>query len=52
MLILDTLLYCMYFLSQESVIEIEVIVRNPPPSLSEEVDHKDWVSAVHCNDRL
>ena len=26
------------------MIEIEVIERNPSP-LSEEVDHKDWVSA-------
>ena len=31
------------------MIEIEVIERNPPPGLSEEFDHKDWVSGVHIN---
>ena len=34
---------------QETVIEIEVIERNPAPSLADEFDHKDWVSSVHIN---
>lgn len=34
---------------KESVIEIEVIERNPPPKLTEELDHKDWVSSVNIN---
>ena len=33
------------------MIEIEVIenIIIPPPGLSEEFDHKDWVSGVHIN---
>lgn len=38
--------------AQETVIEIEVIERNPPPQLTDEFDHKDWVSAVHINNKL
>ena len=34
---------------QETVIEIEVVERNPAPSLADEFDHKDWVGSVHIN---
>lgn len=36
----------------ENVIHIEYVERNPPPTLSQEIQHKEWVSAVHCNARL
>ena len=36
----------------ENVIEIEYSERNPPPSLLDVFDHKDWVSCVHCNKKL
>ena len=36
----------------ENVIDIEYSDRNPPPSLSEVFDHKEWVSCVHCNKKL
>lgn len=35
-------------LSTEEVLEIECVLRDPPPSLSHELEHRDWVSAVHC----
>lgn len=35
-------------LSTEEVSRIECVRRDSPPSLSLELEHRDWVSAVHC----
>ena len=32
----------------EQVITIQCIQHSAPPELSQEIEHKDWVSAVHC----
>ncbi len=39
-------------LPTENVIHIQYAERSPPPSLSEELDHPDWVSCAHCNRQL
>ena len=39
-------------LSTEEVLQIQCIERNPSPSLALELDHKDWVSAIHCYGNL
>ena len=31
---------------QESVVEIECILRQPPPEPDQDIPHEDWVSAV------
>ena len=36
----------------ENVIRIEYVERASPPSLSEEINHDDWVSCAHCNKKL
>ena len=36
----------------ENVIRIEYVVKVSPPSLSEEINHDDWVSCAHCNRKL
>ena len=41
--------HCLFL--KESVVEIEVIERNPPPKLDKEFDHNDWVSSVHVNNQ-
>ena len=39
-------------LSTEEVLQIECVKRNPKPSLTHEMDHKDWVSGLHCYKNL
>jgi hypothetical protein len=39
-------------LATEGVLEIQCIDRNPAPTLGLELDHKDWVSAVHYHKNL
>ena len=36
----------------EKLIKVECIERDPPPSLSDEFPHKDWVSCVHSTEDL
>lgn len=36
----------------EEALLIECVERNPPPAVTQEVDHHDWVSAIHCNEEL
>ena len=38
--------------SSETVLQVECVERDPPPRLGLELDHKDWVSAVHCYQNL
>ncbi len=41
-----------FLATQENVIRIEYVERSPPPSLSDVLDHRDWVSCVHCSEKL
>ena len=36
----------------ESVIDIEYVEQQAPPTLDREFNHQDWVSCTHCNTRL
>lgn len=38
--------------SVEEVLQIECVQHNLPPTLSLELDHGDWVSAIHCYKNL
>lgn len=42
----------LHSLSTEQVLQVECVEHSPPPSLSQEMEHEDWVSAVHCHGNL
>lgn len=43
---------CLFLCEKENVVQIEYVERSPPPSLSAEFSHNDWLSAVHCTEQL